>query len=213
MLDLMQEVTDSQKEYMDFVNELFKGCLSEKALLMVKGWCAGGVPLVDVIEAHERALLRVGRSGDTTIFCYMSKIIERWQSEKEKGSLLERAQRIDEKVQGGGQDGKKKKATRENKTLTEKETGYISLLEEVFKREMGIAEVRQIRHWVELEVPLTEIVRAFDETKIRTKKASFSYMSAIIETRRQNNQFTGYYNRAAEIDRLDAGQKGEGEEK
>lgn len=208
----MPDLTENEKEYVNLVNELFRNCLTEKQLLVVKEWCAGGVPLVDVTKAYERTILQIGDKGGAC-FSYMSKIIERWQEKRNGNGILERAQRIDEKLQGGGQDGKKKKATRENKTLTEKETGYISLLEEVFKREMGIAEVRQIRHWVELEVPLTEIVRAFDETKIRTKKASFSYMSAIIETRRQNNQFTGYYNRAAEIDRLDAGQKGEGEEK
>jgi DNA replication protein DnaD len=209
----MPDFTENEKEYVNLVNELFRGCLSEKQLLVVKGWCAGGVPLVDVIEAHERTLLKIGDRGGAG-FSYMSKIIERWQEEKRGNGILERAQRIDEKLQGDSQkNGRKKKATREIKPFTEKEIGYISLLEEIFNRKMGIAEVHQIRHWVEVEVPLTEIVRAFDETKIRTKKASFSYMSAIIETRRQNNQLTGYYNRAADIDRLDKEQTGEGEKK
>ena len=91
--------------------------------------------------------------------------------------------------------------------------GYLTLLEELFKRPFTTPEILQVRQWVELEVPLTEIVRAFDETKIRTKKTAFSYMSAIIKSRLESRQFTDYYNRAAEIDKLSNERKGEDEGK
>lgn len=110
----MPDLTENEKEYVNLVNELFRNCLTEKQLLVVKEWCAGGVPLVDVTKAYERTILQIGDKGGAC-FSYMSKIIERWQEKRNGNGILERAQRIDEKLQGGGQDGKKKKATRETR--------------------------------------------------------------------------------------------------
>lgn len=203
--DEQRGMEQQEQEYIAVISGLFKGGLSENQLLTVKGWCAGGVPLSDIVEAYNRTIMTTARAS----FPYMEKIIETWQ-ERQKADGLSYSEREAQEKQG------KKKLQNGRivvETLTEKELGYVTLLEELFKRPFTTSQILQVRQWVELEVPLTEIVRAFDETKIRTKKAAFSYMSAIIESRRKSNQFTDYYNRAAEIDKLCNKKKGEGEGK
>lgn len=200
--DGQQGREQQEKEYISTVSRLFKGGLPEKQLLTVKGWYAGGVPLPDIVEAYNRTIMVLMRAD----FFYTARIIEAWQEKQKEDGLtyFEREAQEKKKLLG-------KRIGIE--PFTEKEVGYLTLLEEIFKQKFTKAQILQIRQWVELEVPLTEIVRAFDETKIRTKKASFSYMSAIIKSRRESNQFTGYYNRAAEIDKLSNEKKGEGEGK
>lgn len=200
--DGQQGREQQEKEYISTVSRLFKGGLPEKQLLTVKGWYAGGVPLPDIVEAYNRTIMVLMRAD----FFYTARIIEAWQ-EKQKEDGLTYSERE-------AQEKKKLLGKRIGiETFTEKEAGYLTLLEEIFKRPFRRSEVEQVLLWVEMGVPLTEIVRAFDETKIRTKNASFSYMSAIIKSRRESNQFTGYYNRAAEIDKLSNEKKGEGEGK
>ena len=161
----------------------------------------GGVPLPDIVEAYNRTIMALGRVN----FHYTARIIEVWQ-EKQKEDGLTYSERE-------AQEKKKLLGERMGKPFSEKEVGYLTLLEELFKRPFTTPEILQVRQWVELEVPLTEIVRAFDETKIRTRKASFSYMAAIIKSRLESRQFTDYYNRAAEIDKLSNEKKGADKEK
>lgn len=200
--DEQRGMEQQEQEYIAVISGLFKGGLSENQLLTVKGWCAGGVPLSDIVEAYNRTIMTTARAN----FSYTEKIIETWQKkQKEDGLSYSEREAREKKNLRNGRAGLE--------PFTEKELGYLTLLEELFKRPFRTSEILQVRQWVELEVPLTEIVRAFDETKIRTKKAAFSYMSAIIESRRKSNQFTDYYNRAAEIDKLRNEKKGEGEGK
>ena len=199
--DGQQGMEQQEKEYIEVVSRLFKGGLPEKTLLTVKGWYAGGVPLPDIVEAYNRTYMALGRVN----FRYTEQIIKVWQ-EKQKEDGFTYSERE-------AQEKKKLLGERMGKPFSEKEVGYLTLLEELFKRPFTTPEILQVRQWVELEVPLTEIVRAFDETKIRTRKASFSYMAAIIKSRLESRQFTDYYNRAAEIDKLSNEKKGADKEK
>ena len=47
----IQNFTEKEKKYLALVDELFKGGLSAKQLLLVKKWCDDGVSLVDVVSA------------------------------------------------------------------------------------------------------------------------------------------------------------------
>ena len=166
--DGQQGMEQQEKEYIEVVSRLFKGSFSGEPLLTVKGWYAGGVPLPDIVEAYNRTIMALGRVN----FHYTARIIEVWQ-EKQKEDGLTYSERE-------AQEKKKLLGERMGKPFSEKEVGYLTLLEELFKRPFTTPEILQVRQWVELEVPLTEIVRAFDETKIRTKKTAFSYIYVII---------------------------------
>ena len=91
----IQNFTEKEKKYLALVDELFKGGLSAKQLLLVKKWCDDGVSLVDVVSAYEKSVFAVGCRGNYGIFVYMSKIIESWQNHTEKQSILERDVQID----------------------------------------------------------------------------------------------------------------------
>lgn len=84
--------------------------------------------------------------------------------------------------------------------VQQKEIAYIELIGKAFQRYLRTDEVLQIEKWVDQEIPLCEIIRAFEIMRGKVQSPSFPYMAAIVNNW-ENGQGESLYQRSIRIDK------------
>ena len=86
--------------------------------------------------------------------------------------------------------------------FSNKELDYLKLIEKAFSRRLARSETAKVCYWVAQNIPLSEIIRAFEIMVTKVSSLSFPYMAAIVDRWQEQKNGNGktLMEQAAEID-------------